>query len=94
MALDAADRLLEQQEAAHTVVPREIAWQEEADHEEHVPNGVEDDSKAKLDQQARKRTIQEMRDGVDDEDLEQYRRKRVSKDDPMAQLLGKDELVH
>jgi len=93
LALEATSRLLEEQQAA-TEVPKEIAWEEEADREEHVPNGVEEDGKAKLDQQARKRTVREMRDGVDEEEMEQYRRKRVSKDDPMAQLLGKEDLVH
>jgi len=91
-ALEAEDLLLEEQAAA-VEVPKEIAWKEEEAQEEHVPNAVDDDRKANLDQQARKRTVQEMKDGVDEEEMEQYRRKRVSKDDPMAQMLGKDELV-
>ncbi len=42
----------------------------------------------------RKRKIEEMRDGITEEDVEEYRRKRTNANDPMAKLLGKDELVH
>ena len=41
-----------------------------------------------------KRTREEMRDGVTEEELDHYRRKRTVADDPMAAFLGKDELVH
>ena len=68
-------------------VPKQIAWKEEADKEEHVPNGVKADAKAK------KRTLQEMRDGVGEQELEDYRRKKVSANDPMLHHLGRDELV-
>ncbi|KAI9701708.1 MAG: sla2 Src-like adaptor 2 [Bogoriella megaspora] len=78
-------------------VPKSIAWKEEAAHEEHVPNGVEKDSKQKLDQAARekrsKRTIDQMTGGATEEEMEDYRRKRVAHDDPMAEMLGRDELV-
>ena len=43
---------------------------------------------------AKKRTLQEMREGVTEEELEAYKRNRSTADDPMANLLGKDELVH
>ena len=43
---------------------------------------------------AKKRTLQEMREGISEEDLEAYKRNRSAADDPMAALLGKDELVH
>ena len=41
-----------------------------------------------------KRMAKDMTDGVTEEELEQYRKKRTAADDPMAKLLGKDELVH
>lgn len=42
-----------------------------------------------------KRTMDEMRgDGVTDQDMEEYKKKRTDANDPMAKLLGKDELVH
>jgi pre-mRNA-processing factor SLU7 len=49
---------------------------------------------AEADTTKRKRTIEEMRDGITEEDMEEYRRKRTNANDPMARLLGKDELVH
>ena len=42
----------------------------------------------------KKRTLQEMRGGVGEEELEAYKRSRSMADDPMAKFLGKDELVH
>lgn len=42
----------------------------------------------------KKRTLQEMRDGIGEEELEAYKRNRSAADDPMAGHLGKDELVH
>ncbi|KAI9715423.1 MAG: mRNA splicing protein [Chrysothrix sp. TS-e1954] len=68
-------------------VPKQIAWQEEAEKEEHVPNGVKGDAKA------RKRTLQEMRNDANEQELEDYQRKKVSTNDPMRQHLGKDQLV-
>jgi pre-mRNA-processing factor SLU7 len=43
---------------------------------------------------ARKRTLQEMRQGVTEEELEAYKRSRSAVDDPMAKYLGKDEAVY
>ena len=43
---------------------------------------------------AKKRTLQEMRDGITEEELEEFKRNRATADDPMAKFLGKDELVH
>ncbi|KAL8737538.1 MAG: hypothetical protein Q9181_001590 [Wetmoreana brouardii] len=42
---------------------------------------------------AKKRTLTEMKGGVDEEELEAYKRSRAIGDDPMAKYLGKDELV-
>jgi len=81
-----------------TEVPKEIAWREEERHEEHVPNAVDHPEKmrkdALVDITAKKRTLEEMRAGVTEEDMEEYRRKRTAANDPMANLLGKDELVN
>jgi pre-mRNA-processing factor SLU7 len=43
---------------------------------------------------AKKRTLQEIREGVGEEDLEAYKRRRTAADDPMAKYLGKDEAVY
>jgi pre-mRNA-processing factor SLU7 len=42
---------------------------------------------------AKKRTLQEMREGITEEELEDFKRNRATADDPMAGFLGKDELV-
>lgn len=42
---------------------------------------------------AKKRTREEMLNGVTEAEMEEYRRKRTATDDPMAKLLGKDELL-
>ncbi|KZF20488.1 hypothetical protein L228DRAFT_263127 [Xylona heveae TC161] len=41
----------------------------------------------------KKRTLEEMQSGIDEEEIETYRRKRTSAQDPMAAYLGRDELV-
>lgn len=92
-ALEASDRLREE-EAKSEEVSKQIAWEDKAAQEEHVPNGVDDDAKTKLDATARKRALDDMRNGGTDEDMEEYRRKRIAHNDPMKDMLGKDELVH
>ena len=42
----------------------------------------------------KKRTLTEMKGGVSEEELEAYKRSRAMTDDPMAKLLGTDELLH
>ncbi|KAF2839046.1 hypothetical protein M501DRAFT_758535 [Patellaria atrata CBS 101060] len=71
-------------------VPKEIAWKEDATKEEHVPNAVENDAKTKKDDTARKRRF-----GEEDmeAEMEEYRKKRMISNDPMAQILGKDQLI-
>ncbi|KAH7309024.1 Pre-mRNA splicing Prp18-interacting factor-domain-containing protein [Stachybotrys elegans] len=51
------------------------------------PGRDEDDS------QAKKRTREEMMAGVTEAEMDEYRRKRTAANDPMAKLLGKDDLV-
>ena len=41
-----------------------------------------------------KRTLTEMKGGIDEGELEAYRRSRAKADDPMANFLGKDESIH
>ena len=43
---------------------------------------------------AKKRTLTEMKGGVSEEELENYKKARPMADDPMAKLLGTDELLH
>ena len=61
--------------------------------EEERGNGV-DGRERKGPDKEKKRTLQEMRGGVDVEELEAYKRARSSADDPMVKFLGRDELVH
>jgi pre-mRNA-processing factor SLU7 len=74
-------------------VPKAVAWKAEAEHEEHVPNGVETDDKATKDEKSRKRAFDEIGDGMNEEMMEEYRKKRAAANDPMAAMLGKDELI-
>jgi pre-mRNA-processing factor SLU7 len=77
-------------------VPKEIAWKEEAALEEHVPNAPDRAEKAKSDAASRKRALDEMTGGVNEEEMEEYRRKRTMAADPMAAYLskgGKSEAV-
>ena len=42
----------------------------------------------------RKRTLAEIKDGINEEDLEAYRRSRRLADDPMAKLLGRESMTN
>jgi pre-mRNA-processing factor SLU7 len=75
-------------------VPKAIAWKQDEALEEHVPNAVEHDQKAKLDAASRKkRTLEEMTSGITEEEMEEYRKKRTMANDPMAVYLGKGEVA-
>lgn len=50
-----------------------------------------DEAKSVL--QAKKRSAEEMNGLITDDEMDQFRRKRVAANDPMAALLGKDELL-
>jgi pre-mRNA-processing factor SLU7 len=54
-------------------------------------NGVAE--KLKEEPTVKKRTMEEMKGGVSEEDMDAYRRKRTAANDPMANFLGKDELL-
>ncbi len=43
---------------------------------------------------AKKRTLDEMKGGVSEKELEDYKRSRAVADDPMSAFLGRDEVVH
>lgn len=63
--------------------------QQEPDQEE-----TETAEKAKTeDSQSKKRSREQMLNGVSEEEMEEYRKKRTAADDPMAKFLGKDKLL-
>jgi hypothetical protein len=75
--------------AALDEVPKAIAWQEEEALQEHVPNAPDGAKKARQDADSRKRTLQQMTDGITEAEMEEYRRKRTMVADPMADYLSK-----
>ncbi|KAI9655819.1 MAG: mRNA splicing protein [Bathelium mastoideum] len=97
-AFEQSNRLRIAEDLPSEDVPKSIARQEDLDEERHVPNGVQKDDKQRVDDTERhkrtKRTVDEMIGGVTEEEMEEYRKKRAVANDPMAKLLGKDELVH
>jgi hypothetical protein len=68
-------------------VPKAVAWKEEEALQEHVPNAPDHAEKAKQ-AATRKRTLKQMASGADDEDMEEYRRKRTMAADPMGGYLN------
>lgn len=79
-----------------------LALQKAIEPPEAVPSEGEDDKAdtqgtadgEKGEKVAKKRTLAEMKGGVSEEELEAYKRSRTVANDPMANFLGKDELVH
>jgi hypothetical protein len=57
-------------------VPKAVAWKEEEALQEHVPNAPDHVEKVKQDA-TRKSTLKQMASGAEDEDMEEYRRKRT-----------------
>jgi pre-mRNA-processing factor SLU7 len=74
-------------------VPKAIAWKEEEALEEYVPNAPDSPRKVKEDGAKRKRTLQDMSNGVTEEEMDDYRRKRTVANDPMAAYVNKSEAV-
>lgn len=64
------------------------------DEERNAVPEHDDKEQETSDRVAKKRTAEEMMSGVTEAEMEEYRRKRTTAADPMAKLLGKDELVH
>lgn len=73
------------------VEEKEKAWKDEERREEHVPNAVDRPEKINMDESRRR--LEELKSGVTEAEMEKYRRERSAKDDPMAKMLGKDELL-
>lgn len=63
------------------------------DKEEDEEPSNEDGDKEAEESKPKKRTREEMMNGVTEEEMDEYRRKRTVAADPMAKLLGKDELL-
>jgi pre-mRNA-processing factor SLU7 len=57
----------------------------------HVPNEPDRPEKQRMDESRRR--MEELKAGVTEEEMERYRKERSSKNDPMAAMLGRDELV-
>ncbi|KAK4950380.1 mRNA splicing protein [Elasticomyces elasticus] len=65
--------------------------EDETEQVSHVPNAPDRPEKQNMDESRRR--AEELTTGVTEEDMEKYRREKVVGNDPMAGLLGKDELV-
>lgn len=66
------------------------------DHLESAEEQVDPKQTLKVDGEPevkKKRTLAEMKGGISEEEVEAYKRSRTVADDPMAQFLGKDQLV-
>ncbi|KEY65849.1 hypothetical protein S7711_05855 [Stachybotrys chartarum IBT 7711] len=77
----------ERQRTGANLIEQKPQEDDESKEEPKMEEKHEDDNKAK------KRTREEMMSGISEEELEEYRRKRTAANDPMAKLLGKDELI-
>ena len=72
-------------------VSKTISQAEDEMNEKHVPNGVDRPEKQRMDESRRR--VEEMKAGVTEAEMEKYMREKTSKNDPMAAMLGKDELL-
>lgn len=73
---------------------KEIAWRDEAEAgKKQISDAGAETSTTTADREVKKRKLDEIQSGVTEEDMEEYRRKKTAANDPMAALLGKDELV-
>jgi pre-mRNA-processing factor SLU7 len=72
-------------------VGKASAQVEDEANEKHVPNGVDRPEKQRMDESRRR--LEEMKAGVTEEQMEKYMREKTNKSDPMAAMLGKDELL-
>jgi pre-mRNA-processing factor SLU7 len=73
---------------------REEGSKEEKKHKKKRRDRKEDDDDEKRADAPKKRTLEEMMSGISEADMDEYRKKRMAASDPMAKLLGRDELVH
>ncbi|KAF2225310.1 Pre-mRNA splicing Prp18-interacting factor-domain-containing protein [Elsinoe ampelina] len=87
-AFSRGDMLAKESAASQSVeVPKVVAEAEGKSLESHVPNAVDRPEKVRSDEGRGKRTYEEMSNGVSAEDVEEYRRSKAAKDDPMAQAV-------
>ncbi len=68
-----------------------VAWKNE---ETTISKGPERDETGQGDGPGKKRTFHDMQDDLVEQEMEEYRKRRTAANDPMASILGKDELVH
>ncbi|GIZ38098.1 hypothetical protein CKM354_000152200 [Cercospora kikuchii] len=80
----------EESNNAERVDPDAAALEDERE-EKHIPNGV--DRPEKQNQDESRRRMEELKSGVTEEEMEKYRREKTNANDPMAKMLGKDELL-
>lgn len=93
-AFEEADRLRHGDvEPEEDIKLKELEWKGTQATEETSKDRLPEASTASSSSVGKKRTIDEVRDGVTEDDMEEYRRKRTAANDPMASFLGKDELV-
>ena len=79
-------------ESAPEEVDAQTAAAEEAKLEKHVPNGVDAPAKQTQDE-SRRRMAELSGGGVTEAEMEKYRREKVNASDPMAKMLGNDQLL-
>ena len=72
--------------------PQEAANEQRLIDQVEQPEREQEKSIA-ADRNVRKRGLNELKGGVSEDELEAYKRSKTISDDPMAQFLGKDELV-
>ncbi|RDL36040.1 Pre-mRNA-splicing-factor SLU7-like protein [Venustampulla echinocandica] len=85
-AFEEADRLRTGGELIGEEPAKEIEWPRNEVAEKPKDEAV-------VSEVAKKRTMEEMKGGVSEEDMEQYKKQRMAANDPMAAFLGKDELL-
>jgi len=70
---------------------KRIEWQSKEDERKEME--IRTNPELMAPPSIKKRTMEEMKGGISEEDMDEYRRKRTAANDPMAAFLGKDELV-
>lgn len=81
----------ERQKAGENMIEAPPQEPESKPEVEQTPNSREP---ATVDEsQSKKRSREQMLNGVSEEEMEEYRKKRTAANDPMAKMLGKDELL-
>lgn len=99
LAFEEAENMRTGGELESQVTSKEIQWnngtnKEAANREGDTEPGDPRHSENTLKSVSKKRTLAEMKGGINEEELEAYRRSRTAAADPMAHFLGQDELVH